>query len=406
MKYSGILFKTFSIIFILIFPLTGVSFAPEGTEQDVTQLKANRKQAQELMNTNKNSQALEVLERNGKLQEKIYATHRDSVAAQLNADFLKNQKIRQTEISTKQQQIIELKAGNEDIDRENFKMIRNTLFFFGTLIGIAVLLLLNRFRKLSGLKVQLIASEAQLVATEKIISSGTGFNESVNTILKDWKEIAKNITEASPLLLKISNDKQHPLHKSALQLQGSVQTGQSILTGDAVQEQEVPEKIPVDLNMTIEEVVSQAYYYTCAEFPEFSCTVVKDLEKILPKVELIPSDIRFVLFNLLSNAFDAVREKRTNAPKGYDPKVTVSTRKLPRFIQIRVRDNGIGITEKNPSMVFDPFYSSKNADNHTGLGLSESKRIITTTYKGELFIESDFTTGTDFIIRFPILTLM
>lgn len=367
-------------------------------------MRANRKQGQEFMNTNKNSQALEIFERTSLLQEKIYSVHRDSVARSLQSGFLENQQQRKTEILRKQSEISELKAGNENIDQENYKMIRNTLFFFGTLVGLAVILLLNRFRKLSGLKSQLIASEAQLAETTNRISKGSAHKEASIKILSSWNEVSKHLAEASPLLLKISNDKQHPLHKQVLQLQATTQSVHSVLLGD--EPEETPVKRPLDLNQMIEEVVSQAYHYTISEHPDFNCSVVKDLEKILPKVELVPHEIRYVMFNLLSNAFDAVREKRTNAPKGYDPKVTVSTRKLPRFVQIRVRDNGIGIGEKNPEQVFVAFHSTKKTAKHTGLGLTESKRIISVNYKGELFIESDFTTGTDFIIRFPILTLM
>ncbi|MDQ3050914.1 MAG: HAMP domain-containing histidine kinase [Bacteroidota bacterium] len=406
MKCYIILFKYLTLIFVLFFAHARVNNTQASVEQeqDQDQVRTNRQQGQELMNTNKNSQALEIFEQTSLLQEKIYTVQRDSAANTLQAGFVENQQQRKVEISRKQSEINELKAGNENIDRENYKMIRNTLFFFGTLVGLAVILLLNRFRKLSGLKSRLIASEAQLAETSKMISSGELHKESAKKILSGWNEVSKNLADASPLLLKISNDKQHPFHKQVLQLQATTQSVHSVLTGD--EPEEMPEKRPVDLNQMIEEVVSQAYHYTVFEHPDFSCTVVKDLEKILPKVDLVPHDIRYVMFNLLSNAFDAVREKRTNAPKGYDPKVTVSTRKLPRFVQIRVRDNGIGIMEKNPEQVFEAFHSTKNTAKHTGLGLPESKRIITGNYKGELFIESDFTTGTDFIIRFPILTLM
>ncbi len=403
-KCYNILFKFFTIILVLFFFFSGLVKVQAAIDQDQEILKNNRKEAQDLMNSNKNAQALYILERTAVIQDKIFTTHRDSVTKALEAAFIKNRSKRLSDITGKQKEIENLKAGNEDIDRENFKMIRNTLFFFGTLAGLAVLLLLNRFRRLSNLKTQLIASEGQLDATDKIIASGIHNRETANGLLHRWNETNKKISEAAPLLIKIGNDKTDPLQKTALQLQHAVQSGLDVLT--AQHEQEVSDKYPVDLNQMIEEVVNQAYHFISHKYPDFKCTVVKDLEKILPKVELAPSDIRFVMFQLLTNAFEAIRDKRGNAPKGYDPKVTVSTRKLPRFVQIRVRDNGAGIDEKVASKVFDPFFSTKETTSHSGLGLSESKRIIVSNYKGELFIESDFTTGTDFIIRFPILTLM
>ncbi|MBL0342063.1 MAG: ATP-binding protein [Bacteroidetes bacterium] len=129
------------------------------------------------------------------------------------------------------------------------------------------------------------------------------------------------------------------------------------------------------------------------------------MEKILPKIDIIPDAIRIVVFNLLLNAFESVHEKKSKAPKGYQPKVTISTRKLPRFIQIRIKDNGTGISEKDTKQLLQAFYTNKKSEKNSGLGLSESARIINVAHKGELLIESDPGNGSDFIIRFTTLIL-
>jgi signal transduction histidine kinase len=165
-------------------------------------------------------------------------------------------------------------------------------------------------------------------------------------------------------------------------------------------------KQSTNLNALIDEVTDQAYHSKVLEYPDFNCTVQKDLEKILPNVELEPAQIKSVIFSILSNAFDAIREKRSNAPKGYDPKVTITTRKLPRFVQVRIKDNGTGISFKDPKVIFEPFFTTKNGAQHAGLGLSEAYCIMTVVHKGELLVESDSGQGTDIIIRFPIATIM
>ena len=367
-------------------------------------MKAYQKQAQELMNTNKTAQALDVLEQAGKIQVSHFTSERDSILNSLESGYVSKKQQRLAEISTKNAEIKELKSGNEDIDKENFKMIRNTLFFFGILLGLGVLLLLNKFRTLAKLKEQIITSDLQVAEIEKLELENRRNVESSKTIYSKWKTAFEKTSGANALITKIATDKLHPQSRGAQMLIANSEIVNQIIESEDSKLQET--KIPVDLNQLIEMVLNQAFYSVVKDHPEFKCTIVKDLEKILPRISLIPHDIRFVIFNLLNNAFEAVREKQSNAPKGYEPKVTVSTRKLPRFVQIRVRDNGIGIHEKNPERVFDAFYSTKNASNHPGLGLSESRNIITKIYKGELFIESDFTTGTDFIIRFPTLTLM
>jgi signal transduction histidine kinase len=143
-----------------------------------------------------------------------------------------------------------------------------------------------------------------------------------------------------------------------------------------------------------------------ADHPGFNCNLSLDLEKILPKVEVIPDEIRFVIFSLLKNAFESVRERTATAPKGYEPIVTVTTRKLPRFVQVRVKDNGIGIPDKIADKIFEPYFTTRQSEKNPGLGLTISKEMITLHHKGELFVESDFSNSTDFIIRFPTLTLM
>jgi len=403
-NYSAPVFRTIKSIYFFIPVCLILQLSNLGFAQEIPAMKVYRKQAQELMNTNKTAQALDVLEQAGKTQTTHFRTERDSILTSLATVFATKKQLRLSEITKKNAEITELKSGNEDIDQENFKMIRNTLFFFGILLGMAVLLLLNKFRTLAKLKEQIIASDLQVAEIEKLDIENRRNIESAKTIYSKWKTGYEKLDGAYALISKIATDKLHSQTKGAQQLVSNSQIVNHIIESEENTLQD--DKIPVDLNQLIEMVINQAYYNIIKDHPDYGCTIVKDLEKILPKISLNPHDIRFVMFNLLNNAFEAVRQKRVNAPKGYEPKVTVSTRKLPRFVQIRVRDNGIGIQEKNPEKVFDAFYSTKNSSNHPGLGLSESRNIITKTYKGELFIESDFTTGTDFIIRFPILTLM
>ncbi|MBK7970091.1 MAG: hypothetical protein IPK08_14765 [Bacteroidetes bacterium] len=126
------------------------------------QLGAYRKQATELMNTNKNAPALEVLQRYGQLQEAIIIAERDSIINGLTENFNNGRMQRLQQINSKGATIKTLKSENDDIDAENLKMTRNTLLIFGILIGLAVLILLNRFRTLAGLKEQLELSIPKL----------------------------------------------------------------------------------------------------------------------------------------------------------------------------------------------------------------------------------------------------
>lgn len=367
------------------------------------QLNAYYKQSIELMNTNKNAPALEVLQRYGQLQESIIVSEKDSNVAAINAAFNQNRSKRLSEIATKEQTIATLKTENDDIDAENRKMTRNTLMFFGVLTGLAVLILLNRFRKLAVLKELLELSNSRISKIESIISESRSAGNSAKSLFQQHTKINEQFTIAGAYLTRVGNDKQNELNKP---LQMAVAGNTKILSFFNPETVEETGKQSTNLNALIDEVTDQAYHSKVLEYPDFNCTVQKDLEKILPNVELEPVQIKSVIFSILSNAFDAIREKRSNAPKGYDPKVTITTRKLPRFVQVRIKDNGTGISFKDPKVIFEPFFTTKNGAQHAGLGLSEAYRIMTVVHKGELLVESDSGQGTDIIIRFPIATIM
>jgi len=394
----------FSFLFLMYFFISGFVSGQTRVNDDRSDImRAYLKQYQDLTNTNKNAQAIEVLQKYNILQEVAYAREKDSLVKTLQENFIRNQASRSGEISEKENEIVLLKAGNEDIDRENLKMTRNTLLFFGILIGVAVLILLNRFRTLATLKEQFQLSNSYLTYMQKIaLEAETDKRESSKlTVIAD--KALKHIEEASGIITKITTDKQHPQNKLAALLVSNTQKATHLLQSETPVETGI--KLNTDLNQLIDEVTDQVYQYYRAETSEFDCAIVRDLEKILPKVDIIPEDIRLVIFNLLMNAFDSVNEKRRQAPKGYQPKVTISTRKLPRFVQIRIKDNGMGITEKEPKVLLEPFYTNRKSEKNPGLGLAESARIINVVHKGELIIESDPGNGSDFIIRFTTLTL-
>ena len=86
---------------------------------------------------------------------------------------------------------------------------------------------------------------------------------------------------------------------------------------------------------------------------------------------------------------------------GYLPRVLVSTRQRGEQVEIRVRDNGLGIPEAVKSKIFQPFFTTKPAGEGTGLGLSLSYDIVTKGHGGTLTVESHEGQGTEFLITLP-----
>jgi signal transduction histidine kinase len=82
---------------------------------------------------------------------------------------------------------------------------------------------------------------------------------------------------------------------------------------------------------------------------------------------------------------------------GYDPMVSVSTKRLKDKIEITVRDNGMGISKSLQEKIFQPFFTTKPTGQGTGLGLSLSYDIVK-AHGGELKVESTEGEGATFTI--------
>ncbi|HSO89283.1 MAG TPA: ATP-binding protein, partial [Draconibacterium sp.] len=140
-----------------------------------------------------------------------------------------------------------------------------------------------------------------------------------------------------------------------------------------------------------------------------------DFDPALPKIEVIPQDIGRVILNLITNAFYAVNEKVKQGIVGYEPTVTVSTKKKENAIEISVKDNGNGIPEHIKEKIFQPFFTTKPSGQGTGLGLSLSYDIVK-AHGGELKVktqegaeltaglpsEQHKQEGTEFIFQIPV----
>ena len=81
--------------------------------------------------------------------------------------------------------------------------------------------------------------------------------------------------------------------------------------------------------------------------------------------------------------------------------VAVSTKKLSGKIELRVKDNGMGIPEKTMEKIFQPFFTTKPAGQGTGLGLSLSYDIVK-AHNGSLHVDSIEGKYTEFIVTLPL----
>ncbi len=95
-----------------------------------------------------------------------------------------------------------------------------------------------------------------------------------------------------------------------------------------------------------------------------------------------------------------MKRQKQNIP-GYEPTVSVSTKKEGDKVLISVKDNGNGIPQKILDKIFQPFFTTKPTGQGTGLGLSLSYDIVK-AHGGEIIVKTVPTEGTEFIIILPL----
>ncbi|MGA7305229.1 MAG: ATP-binding protein, partial [Rhodothermales bacterium] len=162
------------------------------------------------------------------------------------------------------------------------------------------------------------------------------------------------------------------------------------------------QRYAVAFNDLVEEYVGLAHHAVTAKSPELDVEIVRSYDAGVGSVELMPQEIGRVFLNLLSNAFDAVDERRGMAGADYQPTVTVSTKRHGNRVEVTFSDNGPGIPDAVRSKIFEPFFTTKPTGGGTGLGLSLSYDIIVQGHGGSLDVDSVQGQGASFSIGLPV----
>jgi two-component system, NtrC family, sensor kinase len=109
-----------------------------------------------------------------------------------------------------------------------------------------------------------------------------------------------------------------------------------------------------------------------------------------------------VILNLISNGFYAATKRKAQVDgDGYEPTLAAATKNLGDSVEIRIRDNGGGISPEVREKMFNPFFTTKPAGEGTGLGLSISHDIIVKQHGGSIDVETEPGLFTEFKIVLP-----
>ena len=134
----------------------------------------------------------------------------------------------------------------------------------------------------------------------------------------------------------------------------------------------------------------------------FTITLERSFDPAAGEVDLFPQEITRALLNLISNGFYAATKRKAEANGGnYEPTVAAATKNLGDSVEIRIRDNGTGISPEVKEKLFSPFFTTKPAGEGTGLGLSISHDIIVKQHGGSIEVETEPGAFTEFRIVLP-----
>jgi signal transduction histidine kinase len=282
-------------------------------------------------------------------------------------------------------------------------------------------------------------TQSQLIQREKMASVGQLVAGVAHEINNPISFIAGNLAPASEYIHSLLNlitlyQQEYPNPSKSIQdaidhidldfvmsdlqkLMGSLQTGVDrvrnvILALRSFSRLGESDIKPVDLHEGIDSVLLVLHHRLMGNGDRPVITVEKSYAQ-LPLVTCYASQINQVFLKLLENAIEALDTKYgkhqtdPNAtPSTLPPTIHITTElATPTTVRIRVKDNGIGISDEAQQRLFTPFYTTKPVGQGTGLGLSTSYQIVVERHQGTLTCTSTPNEGSEFTLELPINVL-
>ena len=155
----------------------------------------------------------------------------------------------------------------------------------------------------------------------------------------------------------------------------------------------------IDINALVEESLNLAWHGARAETQGFEVKLKQSFDPSAGGADVFPQDIRRALLNLIANGFYAATRRRAETNGGdYEPTLTASTKNLGDRVEVRIRDNGTGMTPDVKEKMFNPFFTTKPTGEGTGLGLSISHDIIVKQHAGSIEVDTQPGEFTEIIV--------
>ena len=156
----------------------------------------------------------------------------------------------------------------------------------------------------------------------------------------------------------------------------------------------------VDVNRLVMEQAMVAYQAARTRNMSFDVDTRQDLDPGAGEVSAIAEDLGRVFVNLMNNAYQATADRAEQDPD-YEPVVRIATARTGDRMEVRFRDNGVGMTPAVMARVFNPFFTTRSGNRSTGLGLSLSHDVVR-EHGGWISSESKLGEYTEMTVILPL----
>jgi signal transduction histidine kinase len=229
----------------------------------------------------------------------------------------------------------------------------------------------------------------QLLQAQRLSSVGT----LASSVAHEFNNILTTIINYAKLGLRAEGDEAGRVQALEKILKGSQRAATIINSMLGFARNSASQRAPTDLAGLVEEVL----VLTGKDLSKHQVKVETKFHS-RPRAAVVAGQIEQILINLVINARQAM-------PRGGRLRIEVGENTQTQMAEIRITDTGVGIPPEQLRLIFEPFYSTKEPDEHghggSGLGLSVCRQIIE-QHQGRIRVESLAGKGSTFTVKLPL----
>jgi len=356
--------------------------------------------AKTLAASNMNKFAYEKLRRLDFVFDSLYKLEKKDTIAKIEGVFTSYASNKKPITDSMNKRIGEITVQKNSLEKTKSNLIRRALFSFALWLPIVFIILQFRNKSLRKSKVILEKTQEQLKKMEEQSSKAKVFL----TILPEKKDkLEKLMTEVQNVEAALQSEvKDGDAKNNFIELVNNL--SQNINREERIADALLMQQVGTDgqfINADINEICGiYTDLVTRGMSQDITIPLSKDFEKNLPNIKINSTAVGTLIINVLINAYQSVNDKIENGTKNFQPKISVSTRILPSFLQIRIRDNGTGMNDEILKRASEEFYTTRASGKGAGLGLYFANQITKEIHRGEVKIESEEGNNTDVYIKF------